>query len=64
MLAQQIQQVMPEVVKQAPFDMSDDGSSKSGENYLTVQYDRLIPLLIEAIKQLKQELDVLRGSIS
>jgi len=47
-------------VSLAPFDMTGDGKvdgdgkiySKSGENYLTVDYSRLVPLLIEAVKEL------------
>ena len=50
-LAQEIQAVMPEVVRQAPFDIAPDGSSISGENYQTVQYDKLVPLLIQAVKE-------------
>jgi trimeric autotransporter adhesin len=55
-LAQEIQRVMPELVRQAPFDIADDGSSKSGENYLTVQYDRLVPLLVQAIKEQQKQI--------
>jgi hypothetical protein len=50
-LAGEVEAVMPEVVKAAPFDTDQDGNSKSRENYKTVQYERLIPLLIEAIKE-------------
>lgn len=49
--AQQVQAIMPEVVAPAPID----------ENYLTVRYERLVPLLIEAIKELKAQIDVLKG---
>jgi hypothetical protein len=59
-LAQEVQSVLPEAVKPAPFDIAEDGSSKSGENYLTVQYEKLIPLLIQAIKELKEEVQTLK----
>ena len=48
-LAQEVQEVFPEVVQQAPFDYAADENgnliSKSGENYLTVKYEKLVPLL-------------------
>jgi len=56
--AQEVQKILPEVVKPAPFDYDLDKEkggttkkSKSGENYLTVQYDRIVSLLIEAVKE-------------
>jgi hypothetical protein len=52
--------VQPQAVKPAPFDIAQDGSSISGENYLTVQYERLIPLLVEGIKELRQEINALK----
>jgi hypothetical protein len=52
LLAQDVQKVMPQVVEQAPFDRTDiAGESKTGENYLTLKYERLVPLLVEAIKE-------------
>jgi hypothetical protein len=60
-LAQEMQHVLPQVVRQAPFDTAEDGSSISGKRYLTVQYDKIIPLLIEAIKELAAEVKALKS---
>ena len=54
--AQEVQKVLPEIVKLAPFDLIkdefDNTISKSGENYLTLSYERLAPIFVEAIKEL------------
>jgi len=64
-LAQEIQAVLPEIVVPAPFDIAraEDGTeySKSGENYLTVHYERIVPLLIEAIKGLSAKVAALEA---
>ena len=62
-IAQEIQAVLPEAVRHAPFDMAEDGSSRSGEHYLTVQYEKLTALLIEAVKELKAEIDTLKARL-
>ena len=62
-IAQDVERVLPEAVKPAPFDImlfENIEISKSGQNYKTVQYEKIVPLLIEAIKQLKTELDALK----
>jgi hypothetical protein len=52
---------LPEVVSLAACDREilDNGQtvSKSGENYLTVSYQHMVPLLIECIKELSDEID-------
>ena len=48
--AQEVQAVLPEVVVPAPID----------EKYMTIHYERVIPLLVEAIKELKKEFDSIR----
>ena len=62
-LAQEIEKIIPDAVSIAPFDRDENGNSKSGENYLTVNYEKIIPLLIEAIKELKAEVETLKGQI-
>ena len=64
--AQSVKEVLPEVIARAPFDIEThetDGTqwSKSGEDYMTVRYERIVPLLIEAIKDLKAELATIKG---
>jgi hypothetical protein len=49
--AQSVQAVLPEIVSPAPID----------QQYLTVDYERLAPLLIEAVKELRAEVKALKG---
>ena len=51
-IAQEVQKVLPEVVVER----------KSG--YLGVDYKRLIPLLVESIKELKQEVENLKKKVN
>ena len=66
--AQDVQRVLPEIVKIAPFDLAidEDGkkTSKSGENYLTLSYERLAPVFVEAIKELKKEIAMLKQRVA
>ena len=47
--AQEVQKVLPEIVRPAPID----------DKYITVQYDKLTALLIEAVKELSDKVEKL-----
>jgi hypothetical protein len=51
--AQAVQRILPEIVTDAPISA----------NYLTIDYERLVPLLIEAIKELKGEVETLKSRL-
>ena len=64
--AQEVQKVIPELVKIAPFDstkINDKITSKSGEEYLTICYERLGAVFVEAIKELRKENKCLKNEI-
>ena len=50
--AQEVEKVLPEVITSAGID----------DEYMSVKYDKLVPLLIEAIKDLKAEIDELKSN--
>ena len=58
--AQSVQAVAPELIHRAPVDDDGEGGSVTGESYMTVDYPRLVPFLIESIKQLSAEIDELK----
>lgn len=63
LLAHDVQKSLREATAPAPFDIAEDGTSISGENYLTVRYERLVPLLVEGIKLLRKQLQDLKESV-
>ena len=65
--AQEVKKVIPEIVKVAPFDMYKSNEkivSKSGEQYLTICYERLGAVFVEAIKELRKENISLKSEIN
>jgi hypothetical protein len=69
LLAQDVLEVIPQAVAPAPFDIIwDDTSqtykSKTGNEYLTVVYEKIVPLLIEAIKEQQNQIDKLEQDIA
>ena len=63
LFADEVEAVLPEATRPAPFDQDESGNSKSGKNYKTIQYEKLVPLLIEAIKEQQKSIDLLRDEL-
>ena len=51
--AQEVQKVLPEAV-----------AKRADDEYLTVKYEKLVPLLLEAVKELSAEVDQLKSQIN
>ena len=54
--AQEVEAVLPEVIADAPINANVEGA-----DYKTVYYEKLIPLLIEAIKEQQRQIDELKN---
>ena len=52
--AQDVEKIQPEVVKPAPVDNS----------YKTIQYEKLVPLLVEAIKEQQKQIETLEAEVA
>jgi len=51
MIAQEIEQIIPQAIEPAPFN----------KEYKTIKYNRLIPLLVECIKEQQKQIDELKS---
>ena len=62
MIAQNLASVIKDAVGYAPFDRDYQGNSISGEDYLTVNMEKVVPLLIEAVKELTKKVKELENN--
>jgi len=55
--AQEVKEILPEVIRLAPCDIGDTNEvtnvteSKTGENYMTLLYERMLPLVVKAVQE-------------
>ena len=58
LIAQEVQEVLPEVVIDKKLCMGDMKNNE--KDYKTVDYEKIVGVLVEAIKELKQEIEDLK----
>ena len=58
--AQEVEAVLPQAVKDAPINTE---ITEGDNDYKTVQYEKIVPLLIEAVKELTEQNKELRSEI-
>lgn len=56
--AQEVEAVLPEVIASAPINANFEGA-----DYKTVHYEKLVPLLIEAIKEQQKQIEELKAKL-
>jgi len=57
-IAQEVREVIPEVINEIP-NIEDET-----DNYLGVDYSKIVPILVEAIKEQQKQIDELKGKIN
>jgi hypothetical protein len=62
-IAQEIQEVIPDAVTEAPMNANYTAKCGTDHKFLTVQKDKIVPLLIEAIKDQQTEIDELKSLV-
>jgi len=58
LIAQEVEKIIPEVVIEKNLCMGDMKNNK--KDYKTVDYEKIVGVLVEAIKELKQEIEELK----
>ena len=53
MIAQEVEKIIPQAIEPAPFN----------NDYKTIKYDRIIPLLVECIKDQQKQIDELKNKL-
>ena len=66
LIAQEVEEIIPEVVKDKPMIKKESDSkniSKDEETYKTISYDKLVGLLVEATKEQQKQIEDLKKEI-
>ena len=60
-IAQEVQEIIPELVKEVDTIGTKQGE-EGGGTHLTVDYAKVVPILVESIRELKKEIDDLKSN--
>jgi len=66
LIAQEVEEIIPEVVKDKPMIKKDSDSkniSEDEETYKTISYDKLVGLLVESTKEQQKQIEDLKKEI-
>jgi hypothetical protein len=61
LIAQDVEKVFPQIVDKYTLPVKPDDTNPDETEYLGVRYTELIPVLVKAIKELKEEIDILKN---
>ena len=61
LIAQEVEEVLPEIVKDKKMPLID--GIDSNETYKTIDYEKIIAVLVEAVKDQQQQIDELKKKI-
>ena len=59
----EVQEILPEAVHKSAINDTDEGKSVN-EDYLSVDYSKIVPLLVKSIQELKAEIELLKTQIN
>ena len=62
-IAQEVEAVLPELVDEAPFNGNYTEKTGKDHGFRTVRYDRMVALLIEAVKEQQTQIDALTAQV-
>jgi len=60
LIAQEVEKVLPEVVSTKTLRVGEFGRDGDEKDFKTISYEKMVGVLVEAIKELKQEIEELK----
>ena len=63
-IAQEIEEVVPDSIREAPFADKMNKTLSWEDKYKTVKSDKVIPILVEAVKEQQETIDELKCQVS